>query len=231
MDIQTQLLGFDERKRQISSNPDLSDEGKRKQLAALDAETATYKAQVIGDLRGGFDGLKSKARGNIEAIQKAEAEAAKQWDYSRLNYLSQSVRSAIVTAGNFQEVASLYEKARASGDSHTRRVWAELAKEVIQTKYSRDPDAILFAKNLDSDLDQVISTPELRELKAEGTALTNEAQRLDEERNAARVFYRGDSISGVFAPADEFAQVSAGLKINSRVNAETWETITTVELD
>lgn len=222
---------FKARKLQIESNTDLSLEGKKKALAALQQEAAAYRAAAAQDLGIKWGALRQRMARNIEAMQAAESKAAQQWDYSRLNYMTQAVKSQVANTANFGEVQSLYRQAMQSGDSHARRVWCEVVGEAVKAKY-KDGEAAAFAKQLQAELNKVVTTPEIETLKSEGTAITKEAAELHTQTQQINDYFYGDSMGtrAVFGVSTEFENLMQGVQVSQRIDPETLTTITTAQL-
>jgi hypothetical protein len=225
------LQEFEARKYQIEHNIDLSREGKTKALAALQRESENYRVTTVRDLGGQWSALKDKMRSNIESVKAAQAAAAATWDYGRLNYQAQAVKSAIANTSNFQEVQSLYNQAAASGDAHARRVWGEVVRENITGKY-HGGDVAAFANQLKKDLEKVLTTPELDAAKSEGSELTKQARILYDETKQANEYFYGGRLgnNAIYGIQTEFEKLSAGVNIEQKIDAETLATVTTVSL-
>ena len=225
------LIEFKTRKIQIETNTDLSLEGKKKALATLQQQATQYKAAAVQELSISWGALRQRMARNIEAVQAAESKAAQQWDYSRLNYMTQAVKSQVASTANFSEVQKLYGQAMQSGDSHARRVWCEVVGEAVKAKY-KDGEAAAFAKQLQADLNKVITTPEIETLKSEGTEITKQAAELHTQTQQLNNYFYGDSMGprAIFGGKNEFENIMQGVQVTQRVDPETLTTITTAQL-
>jgi hypothetical protein len=225
------LQEFEARKYQIENNIDLSAEGKKKALATLQREAENYRTAAIRDLGASWTVLKGKMKSNVESVKAAEAQAAAQWDYGRLNYMSQAVKTQVNSAASFDAVQSLYNKAMQSGDTHARRVWGEGVRENIAAKY-KGGDVAVFVNKLQKELNGVLTTPEIDAAKAEGTELTKQARILFGETKQANEYFYGGRLAqnSIWGTVTEFEKMTEGVKINQKVDAETLATITTVDL-
>lgn len=219
------------KKHAIETSGDLSSEGKKKAIDALTREVESVRVATVRELSASWGDLKVKMTANVEKVQAAEAKAADRWDYSRLNYMAQAVKTQVNSASNFETVKSLYDAARNNGDAHARRVWCEVVQEHISTKY-RTGEGVALAKQLQSELDGVLTTPELDAARAEGGDLTRQAADLDAQTKQANTYFYGGKIAGnaIWGDKTEFETMTEGLQIKQRVDAETLSTITTVEL-
>ena len=215
MDIKTQVMNFESRKHAINTSIELSDEGKRRAMQKLDGEIAAARVPITADLKSQWDTFKTQARRNIEQVQKAEDEAAKQWDYSRLEYMARSVQGEIKKSTNIADVIGKYNQVKESGDKHARRAWTEAAGEVIRAKY-HDVEALGFIKQLAQDAAAVIETPQIKELKAQGSTLTQQAHILDEQTKQVRAFYNPRNI-GIYEAPDEFTAMREGVNISQHL--------------
>lgn len=229
MDIRAKLNEFDNRRREIFANADLSKQGRDKALQALNSEAANVKGDVLRELRGKWDGWKADARYNVESLREANERAAAGWDYARLNYMEKAVNFRVGGADSFADVASEYQRVKESGDRHALRAWTETAGATIRVKFGNDPEALSFVRQLSQDAAEVVETPEVKELKAEGERLSREAAELDEQTEQARAFYYPNG-AGVFGVQDEFETLREGVSITRRVEPETLATVTAVRL-
>lgn len=229
MDIRAKLNEFDNRRQGIFTNTDLSAQGRDKELAKLNAEAATYKSEVVRELRGKWDGWKADARHNVEALREANERAAAGWDYARLNYMEKAVNFRVGGADSFADVAGEYQRVKESGDRHAWRAWVETAGGTIRVKFGNDPEALSFVKRLSQDAPEVLETDEVKELKAEGERLSKQAQELDEQTEQARAFYHPNG-SGILGVKDDFETLRDGVQITRRVVPETLATVTSVRL-
>lgn len=225
------LQEFEARKDQIEKNIDLSAEGKKKALATLQREAESYRAAAVRDLGIQWGALKSKMKSNVENVKLAEEEAAKQWDYERLNYTAQAVKSQVNNAASFEDVQKLYDKAMQSGDTHARRVWGEVVRENIAAKY-RTGESAVFVKKLQADLDKVLTTPKLDAAKAEGAELTKQARILHGETKQANEYFYGGRLgtNAIYGVKTEFDNMSQGVRIEQKIDKDL-ATITTVTLE
>lgn len=219
------------KKYAIETSGDLSAEGKKKAMDALNREIEVTRGAMVRELSASWGDLKSKVAANIAQVQAAEAKAAERWDYSRLNYMTQAVKSQVNSAANFEAVKGLYDAAKNNGDNHVRRVWAEIVQEHVATKY-RTGEGVALSKQLQAELDSVLTTPELDAARAEGSDITRQAAALDVLTKEANSYFYGNKIAGnaIWGISTEFETMTAGLQIKQRVDGETLATITSVSL-
>jgi len=225
------LQEFEARKLQIEHNIDLSAEGKKKALATLQSEADNYRVTAVRELGASWTVLKDKMKSNVESVKAAESKAASQWDYSRLNYMAQAVKSQVNSAASFEDVQSLYSKAMQSGDAHARRVWCEVVQENVTAKY-KTGEAVAFTKQLQAELYNVLTIPELDAAKAEGTELTRQAADLHAQTMQANKYFYGGRLgtNAVWGTQTEFEALAQGVRIEQKIDAESMATITSVEL-
>ena len=225
------ILELQAKKYAIETSGDLSSEGKKKAMDALNREIEVTRGAMARELSTSWGALKSKMTTNIERVQAAEAKAAERWDYSRLNYMTQAVKSQVNSAANFEAVKGLYDAAKNNGDNHARRVWCEVIQEHVATKY-RTGEGVALSKQLQAELDSVLTTPELDAARSEGSDLTRQAAALDVlTKQANGYFYGGQlGVNMIYGVKTAFETMTEGLQINQRVDAESLATITTVEL-
>lgn len=219
------------KKHAIETSGDLSSEGKKKAMDALNREIEATRGAMVRELSTSWGDLKVKMKANVSKVQAAEAKAAERWDYSRLNYMTQAVKSQVNSAANFETVKGLYDAAKNNGDSHARRVWCEVIQEHVAAKY-RTGEGVALSKQLQAELDSVLTTPELDAARSEGSDLTRQAAALDVlTKQANGYFYGGQlGVNMIYGVKTAFETMTEGLQINQRVDAESLATITTVEL-
>ena len=87
-------------------------------------------------------------------------------------------------------------------------------------------------KQLQAELERVLTTPELDAARSEGSDLTRQAAALDVlTKQANGYFYGGQlGVNMIYGVKTAFETMTEGLQINQRVDAESLATITTVEL-
>lgn len=229
MDVVTKLTEFSNRRHAISIDPNLSDQGRQTAMQKVNSEAENFRGEALRQLRISWDGWKSEARRNIETLQDATDKSAAAWDYARLNYQAQAISKRIATAGSFADVTRAYQQAKESGDRHAWRAWTETAGAAVGARFSQDPEAKVFIKDLATDAPEAIDTPEVKAAKAEGIKLTQRGRELNEQTQRARAFYHPNGAS-VFGLPDDFSKLTEGVRITSRVNAETLATVTEIQL-
>jgi hypothetical protein len=116
----------------IQNNAELSQIGKNKAIKAL-----------LAAQRGKIDGLVSKLR--KAAVEEAHAADMAQgvrelvqreysnWDYNRLAYEANRVRSAFVLAGgdDFDKIAEAWQHVKARGDKYEIKAWMDTAPSIM----------------------------------------------------------------------------------------------------
>lgn len=228
MNITQKLAEFEGRRQAIERNADLSPEGRRKGIQAIDAEAQAYRGEALRGLQTAWGAWKVRARRNIEAIREASERGKKQFDYNRLQYAARTVGNTIAQAGNFADIAAAYNGAKERGDLHEVRAWIETSGAAILRRFGRDPEAIAFTKQLPNEAG-ALDSDEIRELKAEGATINREGQELDEQTQRARSYYHSNS-GGIFGEKTAFDTVMEGVKISRRVEVETLATVTDISL-
>jgi hypothetical protein len=113
----------------------LSQPGKAKALAALMSEKQAALKSFVPELRRQAveTALKVKSfSGAAQALGQLEAE---KFDYGRLTYEAQAVKSALVLAGDDPfKVAKMFEDAKAGHDKYRLKAWLDVAPALIPEK-------------------------------------------------------------------------------------------------
>lgn len=231
LSINEKLSEFEARRRQITYNVELSDQGKAAAYKRLDNEIQAYCPQVLQALRAEWAEIRAGYKRVEQARLEAEAKAAEGWNYDRLAYMSQVVGEAIRKADDPDQLQAAYQGALASGDKHAARAWAELAPRAMAEKFAGKPGAHSLEKRAQADLDRLLTTPELDKVYSQGAELTQRAIKAAEDTNQAnRFFYPSDyNAAGQFYGAvNDFSNLMAGVNLQSKVDPATLDTHTTL---
>jgi hypothetical protein len=160
--------------------------------------------------------LKRAEQGLRARRLELEEQAAKAWDYQRLQYNRGRVEAAIARAQNLAELAELYGQAARSGDLHLRRAWAELAPGQVE-RFGDDGSVSRgdLLRRMAGDLDALTVTPRLRELGAEESKFAGDVVKLVEQIRA------GAEVVGTnpFAP-NEFERILEGVKVEQKFDSQ-----------
>jgi hypothetical protein len=184
------LNNFEEQRRAIAGNGELSDQGKQNAYKRLDGQVAGYRSFALSVLRADWSSIRKSFTDN-EARRAAAAEnAAKAWDFQRLNYEKAAIEAQLKKIGHdLPAVQAFYTRLATSGDKHKARVAAELGLDKIPTTFG------LIVK-MRSDLEALTTTDEMAKVEKDGQALAGEAISLFETTKAASAFYGRNTIYG-----------------------------------
>jgi hypothetical protein len=227
----TALDALTQRKQAIANSREYSEYGKQLQARQLDSEISTFRTKALDRLRHDWDRLKAEHKNLSRRKAEAEQKSGDRWDYARLSYLAENVKSKVNKFRNLAELRSAYEQARESGDPHVKRAWAEALPGILQTRYQGEPGAGSLATKAEEDFYTVMDTPELAAVREEEGELTNAAEELQAVTVAAGEFYRNtkpltsgidlDAIRAADAPEREFLRLSEGVTIARRMSGTT----------
>lgn len=217
-----QIAGFEQRKRAIEQDSDLTIEAKLSRVQALEREKAASKAEVWAAFRDAWAGLYRRSR-ELEAHQHAADEsAARGWNYERLGFAARQVESAVsgalaeplkgITA--LQTVERLWQVANQTGDNHLRRAWAEIGSAQVRARFG-EAGAPLAAR-MESGLQELMTTPELQAVEAESKALADDALAMIDITNRAAASYLEDAL---FVTNEKIRSLSQGVEVKRKIDA------------
>lgn len=199
---------FNARWLAITNNPDLSGEGKQRQLQRLAAEKNDTRPLVVRGIAKTWADIRAGYSANKAARKAAEEAQASRWDFQRLNYETGAVRAAIDLATSQADIKAAYAAARASGDTHKARAWAETGPAVIRQRFGGEPGLSELTQQMAADLQALTTTPELEALDKASRALIEKAMDAEQYAKSAADFY-GNSGNDV----TEFYRQSGGASV------------------
>lgn len=230
MALQDQLQAIASKKKQIENNPDLSPAGKDKALNDLAAERANLKASALRELGASWSSVRSGYRNLQSRGAELDNQVGASWDYGRLNYMAQVVRSKIAQAEDTSKLTGLYSDAQGSGDYYIRRAWAEIAPQAAIDKFGLGVDTGRLQNQAARDLQGVIyhqHADELQELKADWDKLINRALDLHGATRSADSML-DDQQSRAWGQPTEFDKLLDGIRLDQTVEPQTLTTFTTL---
>lgn len=134
MEAQSAQNEYDERLTAIQANGDLSREGKNKAIKALLAEQRAKIGGLVSKLRRATidEAHAAKLAQGVRDLVKREYS---EWDYNRLAYEANRVKSAFVLAGgdDFENIMQAWQQAKARGDKYEIKAWMDNAPALLPT--------------------------------------------------------------------------------------------------
>ena len=128
----TKLNEYKNRAAAIESDTRYTDAGKQPQREALRAEMNNQIDRLVIDLQAEYDEAR-KAYDNVEAAKaSARADYEAGWDFSRLQYTQDQIRSQVNAARDLSDVEQAYKNAQ--GDNYKIRVWGEIGADLVSNK-------------------------------------------------------------------------------------------------
>jgi hypothetical protein len=216
--VRDSLEAFRVRERQIKGNPDLTQVGRERALAALTNEKTNYKATARGSIKPVCDLLMADQAKLRLRMAEAQDKASAGWDFGRLNHESLAASSRLKVMTDFGEAKALFDRAISSGDKHQVRAWLTVAPGALHDNFAGNADLDVrlqldnLVKSAPKQLEALLDTPELAKLRAEGTEIANdliEAKKITEQ---AGEFYNPSNVGPLSLP-DEFNTLLPGLTI------------------
>lgn len=133
-EVQHFLDQYDDKRKAILANDDLSESGKEKRLAELEKEMQGDVRTLIKDLRfiavtAGLTASEAAQGRGIEGQQ-----AMKNLDYARLSYEAGRIKSLISGANDIRAIEDAWEKVKAGGDPYQLQAWKDQAPGVIRDR-------------------------------------------------------------------------------------------------
>jgi hypothetical protein len=161
------LQKYDKLVDEVNSDPDLNDNGKMRKLAELERKRKDDARKLIEKMR--YDAVinaLSLRDAQNERIKKT-GDALQQLDYSRLNYMTQLVRTRIAASENLSDVEVAFRDAKISGDVYALKVWQDFSEGLINERFGGEGDYSDFRGELLRDIRdtkvELIKEPELTE--------------------------------------------------------------------
>jgi hypothetical protein len=201
---------YEQRLAAIQSNPDLSQAGKNKAIKAL-----------LTEQRAKIEGLTNKLR--RAAVEEAHAADLAQgvrdlvkreysnWDYNRLAYEANRVKSAFVLAGgdDFDQIAQAWQQVKARGDKYEIKAWMDNAPALLpqveeKPGYGIDPRTEAARQSIIED----IAASEVYTLTDEGKKF--ETERADRTQNLEMIGQAAAQVSASLAQLGTFGATSGG---------------------
>ena len=224
MDLNQTMQHFAARKAAINSNKELSQIGKKTQLAKIDGEIQQFTTAAYNELKSSWAVVKIKMQRTAAQLAAADEAAAAQWDYNRLNYEARAIETAVMKADTISEVKKQYDAVMKSGDNHKRRAWAENLRGEISKRWGDSIEANRIKKQSEGDLQEITTTPELKELQDKAAQLASEAAQLYNTTKAAQGYFIGHREAGVnslYGISNPFADLLQGVNVSPKVDPET----------
>lgn len=200
LDLQAVLANvhdYTNRERAVRMDGELSETGKNARLKQLASERLAYRETVVRVAVAVYDGLLARFDKNDERRKAAQNDAAEAWDYERLNYQARAAETRVKLTADIASLERLYEAALNSGDKHALRAFCEVAAGEVRAHWlALEPEkAHLLVKRMERDLEQLLTSPELKVCNTTGAALAEEALEL---KGILRVLHRehGGAVSG-----------------------------------
>ena len=158
---------FETKADRVRRDRNLSNEGRAKALQALVGEKNSAIDLMTSSLRKQAIESAAWAEKTRTAILKLSKTESEKYDYARLNYEAQAVKSALVLAGDDAgKAAGMFEDARASRDAYKIKAWLELAPALMPTK---TPNAGKWQALITSmeNSKELLQSPEMEKLEKE----------------------------------------------------------------
>lgn len=206
-----------QKKGKIEINPDYTPQGRARMLTQLQQEAALFRGQAAAVLAREWQQVRKNYADLNSRIAKEEDAAAAGWDYNRLLYAKAAVEKAVKKAGDLGEIEQVYQAVLASGDTHSRRAWAENLPQLVAEKWPGDFEKLnRIRPKTERDLDSLTITPRLADLRGERLAATKKALALVDDTKALALW--ADPDVGVLGRENEFSKLLTGVKVSKKLD-------------
>lgn len=226
MILQEQLQAIVNKIDQISKDQNLSQAGREAALKKLAVDRANLKGSALQELGASWASLRSDY-GKLQARDaELENRAGASWDYARLNYLAQTVKSKITQAEDASKLMELYNDAQNSSDFYIKRAWAEIAPQAAIERFGLNVDTGRLQNKAARDLEGVIyhaHADELQALKADKGKLVERAMNLQALTNTAESALINQSdinASKIYGSGTEFTRLMDGIRLKQTVDKD-----------
>ena len=155
--VQNTIRDFQSRRAALDADRELSDYGRQLRQARLQNEIGAYHNDALIFLRADYQALKKSFDDWQAQTREAQERSSAAWDYQRLAYGAESLRSQLAqafasentiagTGSVLAKIEQQFKRVSDLGDKHTQRTWAEIAPAVIRAHASGIEAAILSAR-------------------------------------------------------------------------------------
>jgi hypothetical protein len=209
----------------IRLDPNLSDEGREKQVKAIQKALTDYGSVALGILRREADAIRKEYHDlNFERYPRAIEAEARRWDYPRLGYARSHMEAELAalkatTGDPLPQIEKRYSQVMSGGDVYQQLVWSELG-----------PGAVLqfggaaLAKVMEENAARLRDTPDLQAIQSESGQLALRAAALQREvRDVTPEFDYETQLS--------LQKSMAGIHVTERIDAPTLALITELHVD
>lgn len=167
------LADFRAQREKIHKDGDLSEDAKKRQVLALRDERLAALTQTAEVL---WRELETSKNNGEAAIRNARAEANAQWDFQRLAYESNAVRSLLAGLRTVREMESLYQRVKTSGDPYRARAFADSAPAILAEGEGPMSDGMgvnALMRTLRTDAEAFTNTPKVQRAEAAATPIVD----------------------------------------------------------
>jgi vacuolar-type H+-ATPase subunit I/STV1 len=200
---------YEQRMEAIRKNADLSQEGKNKAIKTLLTEQRAKIDGLVNKLRRAAVDEAAAAdlsRGVRDLVKKEYSN----WDYGRLAYEANRVRSAFVLAGgdDFDKIQEAWQQVKARGDKYEIKAWMDTAPAIMPAA----PALSTYAAQTRQTVIEDIAASEVHTLTDEGKKF--EAERAERTQNLELIASAAAQVSDNLSQLGTFAR---------SVNGETYQ--------
>lgn len=204
----------------ILNNRDWNLEGRNRQKAAWDREKAQARIDTLTNLAVDVATLRRRFLENEARRAEAATQAAKRWDFQRMQYESTAVKATIDNLKNdftisgmdgVGELEKMYLAVVHGQDNHKRRALCEVGADYLIAHFPGDARAKALAQTMRGDLEALLTTPELDTINKAGENLADVGLNIIDAVKVCKKYYQ-DGMAGVMGP-DEFDALLTGITV------------------
>lgn len=207
------LRELESRKREVISDGNLSQEGKRLKLNEIDNEKKAYYPKALAGMKASVIKAKDEFKQAEKKLSDAYDNRENVWNFERLNYYSRQVAGEFDKASNITDASHIYEGFKNSPDRHIRRVASESAN-IIRKRFGADGTELIGKMKADNE--NLLKSEDIEQAEQEAEITASKMVGLVNEVKTVSEFYKPDGFPG---GADGFDDVLAGVRIESKVDA------------
>lgn len=205
--------------KQIKLNQDYSPEGKTRAINKVKDQLGTVRGQALSQLKSDWGRIKTRGLEIRAAREKAIENEAKRWDWQRLNYMTERVKSAIENANSLRDIENAWQAASQSGDKHAIKAWSETGPNKVTPKYGLE--AVSLVGSMTDAAAKYSRPPEFDALDQKADALIQEAKELENiTRLVSEAFTKDPSLDLSWAVNEEFKTVRGDCRLSEAWDGE-----------
>lgn len=221
--VKNAIKNFKDEKLKITQSRELSPEGKAIAEKRLQINVDNYRGIALATLKSDMEQYRRIYSEIGQERKQAEDNAANNWDFKKLQYYSEVVKAKIATAqaehnpaagkNAVKMIGEAYQAAQ--NDKHLARAWSELGSAALYEKYPDNHEAIRLAESMSKDLDQLLTTPEIKAVNVKGSKLVDEMVDFVDTVKMAGEFFDMEHSEHIFSAPGDFGKIISDVRVTT----------------